>query len=129
MAGCVVSDESRQPVASPMNRPPCRINNGGCSHLCLLAPGGKYKCACPNGVELEADNKTCSNDLKVRLSGSNSSHEGRVEVYHQGEWGTVCNDHWGMQEATVVCKMLNFSGAIRVDFVWARKLFLDDLDG
>ncbi|PFX27283.1 Low-density lipoprotein receptor-related protein 6 [Stylophora pistillata] len=114
-AGVVVSDESRQPVASPMNRPPCRINNGGCSHLCLLAPSGGSKCACPNGVQLEADSRTCSNDLKVRLSGSDSSNEGRVEVYHQGRWGTVCDDHWGMSEATVLCKMLNFSGAIRVE--------------
>ena len=47
-------------LASPMNRPPCRISNGGCSHLCLLAPGGGHKCACPNGVALEDDGKTCS---------------------------------------------------------------------
>ena len=44
-----------------MNHPPCRINNGGCSHLCLLTPGGGSKCACPNGVELLPGNKTCSN--------------------------------------------------------------------
>lgn len=50
--------------APPMNRPPCRINNGGCSHLCLLAPGGRSKCACPNGVALEAGNTTCSNGNK-----------------------------------------------------------------
>ena len=44
-----------------MNPPPCSINNGGCSHLCLLAPGGGSECACPNGVELLSGNKTCSN--------------------------------------------------------------------
>ncbi|KAL9988042.1 hypothetical protein ACROYT_G002440 [Oculina patagonica] len=125
LTGVVVSDKSRQPVVSPS---PCCINNGGCSHLCLLAPGGGSKCACPNGVELLPGNKTCSNatqpkpppppvpDLKVRLSGSNSSNEGRVEVYYLGRWGTVCNDHWGIREASVLCKMLNFSGASRVDY-------------
>ena len=44
-----------------MNQTQCHINNGGCSHLCLLAPGGQSKCACPNGVELLPGNKTCSN--------------------------------------------------------------------
>ena len=53
-------------------------------------------------------------DVKVRLRGSSSSHEGRVEVYHQGQWGTVCEDHWGIKEATVVCRMLNFSAAVKV---------------
>ena len=58
-------------------------------------------------------------DLKVRLSGSSFSHEGRVEVYYHQKWGTVCNDHWGLKEADVVCNMLNFSGASSVDYFGA----------
>ncbi|KAJ8282634.1 hypothetical protein COCON_G00051530 [Conger conger] len=37
----------------------CQVTNGGCSHLCLLSPGGGYKCACPINFYLGADNKTC----------------------------------------------------------------------
>lgn len=37
----------------------CQIANGGCSHLCLLSPGGGHKCACPTNFYLAADNKTC----------------------------------------------------------------------
>uniref|UniRef100_A0A4W3JHK9 Low density lipoprotein receptor-related protein 4 n=1 Tax=Callorhinchus milii TaxID=7868 RepID=A0A4W3JHK9_CALMI len=38
----------------------CKINNGGCSHLCLLAPLPKaYNCACPTGINLLSDGKTC----------------------------------------------------------------------
>lgn len=36
----------------------CQINNGGCSHLCLRTSNG-YSCACPTGMMLHNDAKTC----------------------------------------------------------------------
>lgn len=36
----------------------CSLSNGHCSHLCLLSPSG-YSCACPIGVKLSSDDKTC----------------------------------------------------------------------
>ncbi|XP_016109861.1 low-density lipoprotein receptor-related protein 1-like [Sinocyclocheilus grahami] len=47
---------SRQPEVSGH---PCQVDNGGCSNLCLLSPGGGYKCACPTNFYLAADGKQC----------------------------------------------------------------------
>jgi lysyl oxidase-like protein 2/3/4 len=54
---------------------------------------------------------------KLRLVGPGSKpEEGRLEVLHQGQWGTVCDDDFALQEATVACRQLGFQSAL----TWAH---------
>ncbi|XP_066541290.1 HHIP-like protein 1 [Hoplias malabaricus] len=52
---------------------------------------------------------------QVRLVNTdNKSDRGRVEIFIKGKWGTVCDDLFTLKAATVVCRQLGFSQAIRV---------------
>ncbi|XP_021346192.1 deleted in malignant brain tumors 1 protein-like [Mizuhopecten yessoensis] len=46
-------------------------------------------------------------DLPIRLS--QSEYEGRLEIFHGGTWGTVCDDYFEMDDAIVVCRTLGYN--------------------
>ena len=46
---------------------------------------------------------------EIRLVGGNNSREGRVEICHDLEWGTVCSQSWDNTDAGVVCRQLELA--------------------
>ena len=47
----------------------------------------------------------------VRLVGGDDDNRGRLEVHHNGTWGTVCGDYFNASAARVICNMLGFGYA------------------
>ncbi|XP_051017796.1 LOW QUALITY PROTEIN: soluble scavenger receptor cysteine-rich domain-containing protein SSC5D [Acomys russatus] len=70
---------------------------------------------------------------QLRLVAGPSRCSGRLEVWHDGRWGTVCDDSWDMRDSAVVCRELGCGGPRQPDpaagrFGWgAGPIWLDDV--
>ena len=68
----------------------------------------------------------------VRLQGGASSNKGQLEVFHDGQWGSICDDGWDDDDATVACRSLGFGyGEAFEDTTFGESegpIWLDDVD-
>ena len=101
---------------------PCELDNGNCSHLCLLSVDEEgFSCACPNGYKMETGSTQqcigrwvsewgwgCEGEW-VRVGEDEWGCEGEDEWGYEGEWGwvsegvRVSEGEWSMNKREV-CK-------------------------
>ncbi|XP_041104700.1 T-cell differentiation antigen CD6-like isoform X2 [Polyodon spathula] len=87
------------------------------------------------GYYINRTNVICRGHRAVRLAGGRDACAGRVEVWEEGFWGTVCDDWWDMKDGDVACAQVGCGFAVEVLLDGARQfgnghgpILMDDMN-
>ena len=74
---------------------------------------GTHDCNHNQDAGVRCIGRTCPQG-SVRLQGGGSDF-GRVEVCNRNEWGTICDNSWDDNDASVVCRQLRYRSSGKSD--------------
>ncbi|XP_077443685.1 scavenger receptor cysteine-rich type 1 protein M130-like isoform X2 [Stigmatopora argus] len=145
MCGELGSPESKvlcreMSCGAPLLPPPQRLDFGqsrqelSVKMACLGNESSVAHCAHrPVKEGCEDATVSCFNSRPIRLVNGTDRCSGRVEILHADEWGTVCDDKWGLQEAAVACREMVCGAPLEAKYkaffgVGHDQTWLDDLE-
>lgn len=96
-------------------------------------PGHRYRCIWSQRVNESILPFVRLDSQPVRLVNGTNRCAGRVEILYSDQWGTVCDDKWGMQEASVVCREMGCGAPLEVKYKaffgsGDRQMWMDDVN-
>ncbi|XP_031442196.1 T-cell differentiation antigen CD6-like [Clupea harengus] len=109
--------------------------NSTCLSHCLhVNRSGLGNCAEVVGNGCKVLSKVICEHHRVQLADGGHRCGGRVELWQDGRWGTVCDDDWDLSDANIVCAQLGCGYAVMATGQDGRfgpgkgSILLDDLN-
>jgi|GEM_PF-3319880 len=113
----------------PVFIPTCEVDAFRCDEQDVMvcgASGWELSETCSAELACDSTGGSCVADGAVRIEGG--GREGLVEVFHDGRWGTICDDRFDQNDAGagVVCRMLGYDSGVHMD-AYGGPIHLDEV--